>query len=312
MKAIRCIFSVLILAALAACSEASDSPIYMPTAERLHKGSVLYAQANCQRCHGTTWDGTGPDAAKLKQQGFQIADFNTVKDPSKTVTGYFKAVSDPSTYFAARSAKVSPQDYQDFVAAHGFPSITDAGRWAIANFLYSRAPMLDAEKEAERRLNNDKALAEARAAYDKARKWEIGFKPLAEREKAPGTMPAAARPVESIARVSISAERRALGAEDSLGANLYRNNCARCHGRHAEGTYGDATSGIRFGLRDCPEQNRRCAVFAEIPDLTAAGRDEGAVRNAHKNASSVAPAFASFTDTEWNELAGYIRRLTGK
>ncbi|MBI3396152.1 MAG: c-type cytochrome [Spirochaetia bacterium] len=299
-------------ALLAACAE-TEPPIYLPSAERLQLGAIYYAQAGCYRCHGTAWDGNGQEAPRLKQLGFTMGSFAAVENPAKTPIGYFKAVTAPVDYFAAYKQKLGEDEFKKFTDGHAFYSITDRGRWAISNFLYSLAPPLKGDKESKRQENYEKSLAEAKGVYDRFRKWEIGFKPLAEREKAPAGLIAAAKKEESTSRASVSDERRNVSFESSWGADLYKQNCKTCHGRYAEGTFGDgSTSGPRFGIRECPGQPRNCAVYAETRDLAGANVSAGALRDAHSKGSTYTPAFKSFTAEEWDALSGYLARLSGK
>ncbi len=297
------------IALLASCKE--ETPIYEATAEALHQGSLYYSvsEANCKSCHGTDWNGNGPEARALKRQGLTVPDFTAPLSPDKTVLDYFKAIT------------VGTENTKSLPSGHAYQSHTDRARWAMANFLYSLGkPSSD---EARRKKATEAAMKEIRAAYANNRRWYMGDNtPSAEREKAPAleTMLSKAgfTPSREISVVPVSDSRReaTFHAQDSQpeGYGLYRNNCQSCHGVFGEGSQGavhlGALPGEGEGKGGIP---RLKTVHASIRDLAEVGNlSAGALSSAHDTKDAFGQKSPALSEEQWQLLADYIKSITGK
>ena len=174
MQSIKYILPALILASAVACSS-EKPPIYEATPDSLYNGSLYYASSeyNCKSCHGTQWDGNGPEAKNLEKDGIKVPSFTDATPPEITPVDYFKAMT------------VGTANTKKLPSGHAFQSHTDRGRWAMANFLYSLAPAVATKDQAKRQEAMTKAMEEAKQAYSESRRWNMGFVPLAERPKSP-------------------------------------------------------------------------------------------------------------------------------
>lgn len=301
--------SMATIALLASCKK--ETPIYEATAEALHNGSLYYAvsEANCKSCHGTDWNGNGPEARSLKEQGLAVPDFTAALSPDKTVLDYFKAIT------------IGTERTKSLPSAHAYQSHTDRARWAMANFLYSLGkPSSD---EARRKKANEAAMKEIRAAYANNRRWYMGDnKPSAEREKAPALeallTKAGFTPSSEISVVPVSDSRRegALHAQDTQaeGYALYKSNCQSCHGVFGEGSQGavhlGALPGEGEGKGGIP---RLKPVYVSIRDLAEFGAlSAGALSSAHNDKDAFGQKSYALTEEQWELLADYIKSITGK
>ncbi|MCE9598343.1 MAG: c-type cytochrome [Spirochaetia bacterium] len=276
----------------------TDVRPYRTSDDQMFMGSLLYAQQGCQNCHGTGWDGKGPEAAGLP---VPPTNFVAAVGPEKTPVVYFKAITAGTEKFKA----------------HSNQALTDAGRWAMANFLFSIRKPLTGEKAVEQSKNVETQMAEVRKTYkdlaaNNRRRWEIGYKPNLEREKAPELKDllkyAAIKP--DLAPGTVSEERlnRPMTGE---GAAIYANNCASCHGNHGEGksiTYG---MGLIKGQGNMHSQYH--LVRAAIATRDFATSDSigsgGALKGAHPAGGVLQDSFASLTDAEWASLSEFIRSI---
>jgi len=311
---------VLIGAALCAfviigCNR-NEKPVYEATADRLYMGSLLYAKFGCANCHGVDWDGNGPDAAGLAENGIQTTSFVKEITAETTPVDYFKAISDPAGYFAEhlKTAK-NPVEYKKFSATHVYQNTTDLARWEMANFLYSKA--------ANSGSNADKVkaeLEEAKNVYAGNRRWEIGYVPIAERSTAPALddLIRKAKIQKEMSMPGVSEERKKAAFDSTPGARLYYSECASCHGNFAEGGVARDRIGL---LADGPQLEndkgipRKAMAFESILDLrhSSAMGSLGAFQSAHANRNDqLTETYSSFTDEEWQELYTYTKRLTGQ
>ena len=174
MQSNKYIISAILLAATVACGT-EPTPIYEATPDSLYKGSMYYASSeyNCKSCHGTAWDGNGPEAKALKEQGLEVPSFVDATAPEVTPVDYFKAMT------------IGTDNTRDLPSGHAYQSHTDRGRWAMAHYLYSLAPPLAAKDRAKRQEAIHKAMQEVEQAYASSRRWNMGYTPLKERPQAP-------------------------------------------------------------------------------------------------------------------------------
>jgi mono/diheme cytochrome c family protein len=313
--------SILVVVLGSTSCAKTDLPPYESNADRIYAGSVYYAAAGCANCHGVDWDGKGPDAQQLASSGISTTDF-TKASPEKTPLDYFRAISDPTGYFAPNLETSSNKtEYGKFTASHIFHNMTDRARWAISNFLMSRAAF-----EGEALSRHKQALTEkmdkVKEIYADRRRWEIGYVPIAERPASPkledmlaGT---AQQPVSEISIPSVSDARKKAAYATGTGADLYYTNCSSCHGNFAEGT----VAGPRIGLRNIGEPiendkgfHRRPMAFVSIRDLKGSSALSGmaSFRSHHElNGDHIAGTFSGLTDDEWQELFSYTKKLIGQ
>ena len=326
MKALRTVnpthtagtVSLIAVLCISAIACAGDKPVYVSTSDRVYTGSIYYVQAECASCHGGGWDGIGPESKNMKSAGFNPTAFNGEVPADKTPMDYFKSISDPTAYFADKKGKVAEADFNRFVAKHSFHNMTDRARWSISHFLFSR-------HAGDPYSKNKKAIAdemkEAETVYKEKRRWEIGYTPIANRSTAPAldemisnTM---GKPDPEPSMPSISEERRNASTDISEGASIYKTNCKSCHGKFAEGS----VEGPRMGLlgqgpslENVRGINRKSMSFIAVPDLAlSAGITKiGTFKSAHESDSNmIIPAIQNFSDSEWEILYNYTKRLAG-
>lgn len=158
----------------AACGT-EPAPIYEATPESLYLGSVYAASSeyNCKNCHGTSWDGTGPEAKALKENGVNVPSFVDATAPEVTPLDYFKAIT------------VGTKNTKGLPSNHAYQSHTDRARWAMAHYLYSLAPAVAPKDRARREEAMNQSIQEARKAYAESRRWNMGYVPLDERPSSP-------------------------------------------------------------------------------------------------------------------------------
>lgn len=278
----------LALVALVGC-EKQARPVYEATDERIFLGSAVYDKENCKSCHGIAWDGRGPNAASSP---VPVPGFTGEVGVEKTPVSYFRAITEGTP-----KAKT-----------HSYVSLTDRGRWALANFLYSLRKPLPAEKAVEQNKNIETAMQEVRAVYAKQRRWDMGYVPLADRDKSPalsdlaGNIPADAGP-------GVASDERRARPQSGPGADLYRNNCASCHGAYGEGrsvtlNMGGIASKTQVG-QTVP--NYRATVSTRDLKNSDSIGSGGALKGAHPSGSQIYANFENFTETEWNALSEFIR-----
>jgi mono/diheme cytochrome c family protein len=301
--------SMAAIALLASCQK--EAPIYEATAEALHRGSLYYSvsEANCKSCHGTDWNGNGPEARSLKEQGLPVPDFTAPLSPDKTVLDYFKAIT------------TGTEKTKSLPSGHAYQSHTDRARWAMANFLYSLGkPSSD---EARRKAASEAAMKEVRNVYAANRRWYMGDnRPSAEREKAPALevllQKAGFTPSSEISIVPVSDSRReaTFHAQENQeeGYILYKNNCQSCHGVFGEGSQGavhlGALPGSGEGKGGIP---RLKPVYSSIRDLADIGDlSSRALSSAHNNRDAFGQKSYALTEEQWELLADYIKSITGK
>jgi len=284
-------------------------PIYEPTEEAIHNGSLYYSvsEANCKSCHGTDWKGSGPDAKGLTERGIKVPDFTAKPAPAKTVLDYFKAIT------------VGTEKTKSLPSGHAFQFHTDRARWAMANFLFSLAKPQTTPKAIktadEARLA---ALKEMQSAYSKERRWYMGDnKPSAEREHSSTVeamlSKAGYTPTREISIVPVSDARRQATFEaqenQPQGYTLYRNNCQSCHGVFGEGAQGavhlTSLPGTGEGVGGVP---RLQPANASIRDLADSGQQ---VRTAHADKAAFGQKSPALTDEQWQILTDYIKSITG-
>ena len=174
MQSNKYIISGILILAAAACGK-EPAPIYKATADSLYNGSVYYASSeyNCKSCHGIAWDGNGPEAKGLKEQGIEVPSFTDATAPEVTPVDYFKAMT------------VGTENTTDLPSGHAYQSHTDRGRWAMAHYLYSLAPPVSSKDKAKREEAIHAAMEEVKQAYASSRRWNMGFTPLKERPQPP-------------------------------------------------------------------------------------------------------------------------------
>ena len=154
-----------------ACREKTEIPVYALNRQVLINGSLYYNEAGCARCHGTAFDGKGPEAQDLqKERGLSTPDLKIKIPAEKTPIDYFKSIT--------QGTKDYPQ--------HAYQSYTDRGRWAMAYYLYSLAkPLQDSKEKLKRRQALLAMQTKLKKVYAKKRRWEMGYKPLEERPQSP-------------------------------------------------------------------------------------------------------------------------------
>lgn len=299
--------TVVALAGFAVVQCSGETAVYEATPENLYKGSLYYAKSenNCKNCHGTGWDGNGPEAKNLKADGIEVPGFTGEIAASKTPADYFKAITT-----GTEKTKSLPK-------GHAYQSHTDRARWAMANFLYSLAkpvPSNDPEALAVRQEALKSSMAEVKEIYSKQRRWDMGYKPVAEREKAPSLAEMNANPVQGnqAAEVTQSVMDNAKKAANANpdGYRLYTANCAGCHG-----TYGQGGKFQRFGLvagsgDGVAGITRMDPVFVTIPPL---GRvNAGQIAAPHTEAASIAQPSYNLAEGQLETLSNYINALAEK
>ncbi|MBL8018533.1 MAG: cytochrome c [Leptospirales bacterium] len=290
----------LVAAALVSCKKSTLTDVrpYRTSDDQMFMGSLLYGQQGCQNCHGTAWDGKGPEAAGLP---VPPTSFVAAVGPEKTPVVYFKAITAGTEKFKA----------------HSNQALTDAGRWAMANFLFSLRKPLTGEKAVEQKKNVEAQMAEVRAIYQdlaskNRRRWEIGYKPNDQREKAPDLKDllkfAAIKPDRAPGTVSAERLQRPLAGE---GAALYANNCAACHGNYGEGksiTYGMGLIKGQGNMHSDKHLVRAAVATRDFATSDSIGSG-GALKGAHPAGSVLQDSFASLTDAEWASLSEFIRSI---
>ena len=108
-----------------------------------------------------------------------------------------------------------------------------------------------------------------------------------------------ARPAAAPANVTENVAARALP-----GASIFATNCAGCHGRFGQGN----PEAIRFGLINCESGGPRlCGVYAGAPALSATDANGASVSVGHSEGGLNLSQYESFTDEEWELIAGYLR-----
>jgi mono/diheme cytochrome c family protein len=291
----------LLCAALTAACGRGEAPVYAVGPDTIYQGSIYYATGGCAGCHGVGFDGQGPDARELADKGVVTPGFKDVAiDPGKTPTAYFKAITVGS----------------ERVPGHNYQAYTDRGRWAMAHFLYSLTKKPAGEAAQTHALAVAAGEAEAADAYAKSRRWEMGYKPIGERPRSPAlnTMLASTALEAEISAGAVDDARRARAEAlaEAPGADLYNNNCARCHGVYGEGS----ARAVRIGPVPCKDEpTRNCPVFLGVRDFRDSGAlgSVGAFSEGHTNASGLnLPAYSSLSDDEWQSLYEYVQGLSGR
>ncbi|MBW7857899.1 MAG: c-type cytochrome [Leptonema sp. (in: Bacteria)] len=288
------------------CNE--PDPIYADTLEVRHNGSFYYAtsEANCKNCHGTEWKGDGPDARNLNPKP---TDFTVALDPNKTSLDYFKAIT------------VGTDKTKSMPSAHAYQSLTDRSRWAMANFLYSLGK--PSKNEAQRKKAIIAANKEMQSEYAKSRRWYMGANtPSSDRSTSEAIDKmldkASFTPTSEISLIEVSPARKetTFSAQKNQpeGYQLYRSNCQSCHGVFGEGAQGavhlSSLDGQGEGVGGFP---RRKPVGASIRDFTEVGNlSVAALQAAHLNTEAFGQRSPSLSDDQWNEMANYIKSITGK
>ncbi len=299
---------------LASCGE-KTYPVYKETGDSRFMGSMFYANSGCISCHGAKWDGKGADAGLYA--GLQATDFTTVNKSDKTPEDYFLAVTDPKGYFASRKGKVEDSVLESFSASHKILTVTDKARWQMAHFLYSLA---QGSPDASKIAASEKKLAEV---YASARRWEIGITPVEDRKKSPELDAVISKAGYTVAapaqEVNVSENRVKVYLETGVASDLYKNNCASCHGNYGEGTQGSYVGLIgnmpmktgfpRTG--DAPSRQKPTGLTLKDLAGSSALSSVGAFSSAHE-ADATALGFASLTQEEWNQLFNYTKRLAGQ
>jgi len=293
------IVTFALLLPLLSCGRKKITPVepYKTSDETMFLGSLMYSQQSCQNCHGVEWDGKGPEAAAQPA-------------PVPSFTAQVAADKTPLTYFKIITAGT------DKMPSHAYQSLTDAGRWAMANFLYSLRKPLPAEKAEEQNRKIEADMATTREKYAELqakneRRWIIGFKPPAERDHAPDLKDILkVAGVTSDSAPGVVSEERRNRAQSGEGADLYQTNCASCHGRYGEGksiTYG---MGLIHGP-DMKNPERKVRTSITTSDLVGSDsiRSGTALKASHDAGSLLQSNFDSFTDAEWAALSEFIRSM---
>ena len=268
--------------------------VYEKNSNVLYQGSLLYVEAGCHGCHGVKWDGQSDEAKDIKNKnGITVTNFVT---PAKkrTVVDYFKVITTGEK--SLTNAKI-PHSYQNY---------TDAGRWAMAHFLYSLGP-----DDSTRESANESAMNEVIKAYQQAnsmgaRRWNLGFKTLSPDDKGPSLkklIKQAGNIEQTNYKTEVSEENAITRAsDDSRGSNLYRTNCLECHGAYGQG--GD--SGKREGLVNCSDGKTNCSTYLVAIDLKKSSKNEFNRAHVAKN-SLTQPSFSTLNNEEIAEIFDYLR-----
>ncbi len=315
--------TALTLPALLVNCKSEEPPIYKSTPDRVYMGSMLYAKSDCSSCHGTQWKGDGPDAKTMSESGWKTTDFTGVVAAQKTPEDYFMAVTDPMGYFKKQRPQMDQFDLMIFASSHKYLTFTDRGRWAIANFLYSLGQEpedMGARKEALSQMEE-----RVSAVYAENRRWQVGFTPVSERTARPDLdsmlKKSSFQTVSPVKESEVSDTRQEIALEAGQGADLYRNNCTKCHGRFAEGR----TAGPRYGLtgmiplikgyprtEEEPVRQNASTLTSKALKGSAGLASKEAFKSAHNSVGLLAPRFGSFTEEEWSSLYEFTRRLAGQ
>ncbi len=251
----------------------------------------MYSQENCKNCHGTGWDGKGPDAAASETP---VPNFLAAAGPEKTPVTYFKAITVGT----------------DKVKNHSYQSLTDKGRWALAHFLYSLRKPLEGDKADQQRKNTEAQMAEVRDQYAKARRWNMGFQPIDQREKAPDLAELVKlADIKTEAGPGTVSEERRSRMTGGPGADIYANNCASCHGNFGEGRNITFGMGLINSKADFQGMKKVRAMIATRDLATSRETSAGALKAAHGSGSLLLNNFDAFTDNEWNALSEFIRGI---
>lgn len=312
-------FASLAVAALfAANCQRAEKPVFLGSPERLYQGSVHYVQADCASCHGGDWNGKGPDTKNMIKEGLTPTDFTAVISPDKTPVDYFMAITAPADYFKGKK-NVPPAAFEKFVATHSFHNMTDRARWAMANFLFSRAPALKGQDKTTNERNYAEKIRSVMKVYESKRRWETGYLPIQERSQSPSLdeMISKIRLDQEITIPLIDDQRKAASVENSVGSAIYRTNCQSCHGKFAQGD----VAGPRLGLLDSGPDlendkgiTRRSMAFISVSDLAYSAKlaSPAAFQGAHVKGDFIAPSQESLTNEEWQLLYNYTKRLAGR
>jgi mono/diheme cytochrome c family protein len=299
-----------------------NKPVYETTQDREYLGSLYYAKSDCATCHGGEWDGQGPDAKRMNSLGFQTTAFTSADRATKTPADYFKAVTDPETYFETnKPAGVSAGDLAAFVASHKYLTYTDRARWAISNFLYSRGTgSPDSSKISAMK-------AELAGIYGVSRRWEIGFEPVENRVNRPNLQDlikkASFRVQDSTVEPGEVSKERALAANegDPRAIKIYENRCSTCHGTYGEGK----EVGKRFGLNgmipviggfprvgDGPVHQKPVGYVTRDLKRSGAMASVGAFKSAHGSAGLTVPGLGAYSESDWSLLYSYVKSMVNK
>jgi len=304
---------------LSAAACAGEKPVYVSTPDKVYTGSIYYVQAECTSCHGGEWDGNGPETKNMKAAGFNPTSFTGEVPAEKTPVDYFKSISDPAQYFAATKAKVSEADFNRFVGKHTHHNMTDRARWAIAHFLFSRH---SGDPYSKNKSAIDEKMKEVKTVYAEKRRWELGYTPIAQKSTTPSLdemiSKSLGRADDELSMPSVTDERKTAAVETGTGASIYRTDCRSCHGEFAEGSVEGPSLGLLNqgpSIENDKGINRRTMAYVSVPDLslTAGINSIGDFKKAHgDNSSMMVPSIQNLSDSEWQDLYNYTKRLSGR
>ena len=107
----------------------------------------------------------------------------------------------------------------------------------------------------------------------------------------------------------VASDERQTRPQTGPGADLYRNNCAGCHGAYGEGRSISLGMGGIVSKTKVGEQVPNYRAMVSTRDLKSSGSiaSGGALKGAHPAGSQIYAHFENFTETEWNAFSEFIR-----
>ena len=156
--------------------DASSGKPYELSKKLLIDGSIYYNQASCANCHGLAYDGKGPAAEKLKEErGLNVPNLRQTIAAKRIPEDYFKSIT------------IGTEKFPE----HRYNAYTDRGRWALAHYLYTLAPV--PIKSSDKIVRNKalramyKRLSEI---YSKSRRWNLSKNHTEQQKNTRSTPPA--------------------------------------------------------------------------------------------------------------------------
>lgn len=297
-KVLPCLLGLLVIIGFMGCSR-KNVAVYETNPKIEYTGSLLYVEAGCHGCHGTAWDGKTDEAKTIKADtNLIVTDFISMNKPEITVVDYYKAIT------------IGNEKLDSAKIPHSYQSYTDAGRWAMANFLISIAPALSAADQAKRDATLTVKMDEVKKAYTLAanegrRRWDLGYTPVAKREKTPllnDIVKISELKVDYKSKEVSESEAVSYNMYDGRGKFIYMNNCANCHGTTGEG----GQSGTRIGLIPCSGGNTNCNAYLSTKEITTSSI--GLFQKSHQSGNTnLLPGFFAMNDADINSVFDYLK-----
>jgi caa(3)-type oxidase subunit IV len=255
-------------------SKSTLKKAWISTPELVAKGKELFAQ-QCVSCHGVDGKGDGPAATALNPHPRNFHDTTGWKNGRKP-TMVFKTLNEGLPPSAMASYSTLPSD----------------DRWALVHYVLSLGPKAEADTAADfAKVKIDPTQDSGGASGEEAatipielamRRMTVPQVPLAKFERASETSDVHAGP----------------------GAQLYRAQCASCHGINAQG-------GVRV-------KNLGVDPIAYVTTVSLKEADTMKSQDAFNQIvirglpGELMPGMANLSSTELRELYQYIRSLPVK